>query len=115
MLREPTVDRLISPEAPVTSTPVKVGLTLPIVSAPVLARKMPPVAVVASKLLSADSSGFTPVPMPVAACRKMPVPVMLLSSSLSVIDVAAMVEHATEARGGCRTAQPSPAIRASLV
>ncbi|MEV6380123.1 lysophospholipid acyltransferase family protein [Streptomyces sp. NPDC051773] len=33
----------------------------------------------------------------------------------AVIDVEAMVEHATEARGGCRTAQPSPAIRASLV
>ena len=33
----------------------------------------------------------------------------------AVIDVAAMVEHATEARGGYRPAQPSPAIRASLV
>ncbi|WP_086786915.1 lysophospholipid acyltransferase family protein [Streptomyces caniscabiei] len=33
----------------------------------------------------------------------------------AVIDVVAMVEHATEACGGCRPGQPSPAIRASLV
>ncbi|MFF9040353.1 lysophospholipid acyltransferase family protein [Streptomyces sp. NPDC014892] len=37
------------------------------------------------------------------------------AAQMAVIDVAAMVEHTPEAAEGCRSAQPSPAIRASLV
>ncbi|MFO0844927.1 MAG: hypothetical protein U0797_21455 [Gemmataceae bacterium] len=63
---EPVTVRATCPAAPVTCTPDSAALTPPTVRSPVLRRKIPPVAVSASRWLTADCTEL-PTPMPVTA------------------------------------------------
>ena len=101
----------ISPLAPVTSTPARVPLTLPIVIAPVFAMKMPPVAVLASRLVTAVLI-LSAVPMPDKAVRATLLAEILAASParLSVMAPpdAVMLTVPLEARTSAIAALPVP-------